>query len=279
MRELNNGDGGVFDLSGKVAIVTGAGGILGREFCRTLSENGCKVAAIDKAEVLESESFRKFYADIKESLEVYPYACDIISPNEVDFTVSRIENDLGRVSILHNNAATKTTNLNNFFAKYEDYDLATWREVMSVNIDAMFLMSQAVGSRMANNNIQGSIIQTSSIYGLVGPHGDIYLGSEYLGMEINTPAVYSASKAAVVGLTKYLATYWGSRNIRVNCLVPGGVSSGQNETFSIKYSELVPMGRMGSVSEIQSALLFLASAASSYVTGQNLVVDGGFTSW
>jgi NAD(P)-dependent dehydrogenase (short-subunit alcohol dehydrogenase family) len=276
---LNNTNADLFNLSGQVAVVTGAGGILGRDFCRTLSEHGCKVAAIDKAEVLESDNFKTFHDEIKDSLEVYPFSCDITSPGEIELVVKNIENDLGNISILHNNAATKTSNLENFFKKYEDYDLATWREVMSVNIDSMFLMSQAVGSRMIQNGIRGSIIQTSSIYGLVGPHGDIYSGSEYLGMQINTPAVYSASKAAVVGLTKYLATYWGTQNIRVNCLVPGGISSGQNETFTIKYSELVPLGRMGNASELQSALLFLASEASSYVTGQNLIVDGGFTSW
>ena len=121
----------------------------------------------------------------------------------------------------------------------------------------------------------GSIIQTSSIYGMSGPDQRIYEGSHYLGTEINTPAVYSASKAGVIGLTRYLATYWAKHNIRVNTLVPGGVMSGQNEVFQKKYSERVPLARMAEGSEIASALLFLASDCSSYITGQNIVVDGG----
>jgi NAD(P)-dependent dehydrogenase (short-subunit alcohol dehydrogenase family) len=125
----------------------------------------------------------------------------------------------------------------------------------------------------------GSIVQTASIYGVVAPDQRIYEGSSYLGGAINTPAVYSASKAAVVGLTKYLASYWGAHGIRVNTLTPGGVESGQNDVFSRKYSARVPLGRMAQANEMQSALLFLASDASSYMTGQNLVIDGGLTCW
>jgi len=125
----------------------------------------------------------------------------------------------------------------------------------------------------------GSLINMSSIYGLVGPDSRIYEGSNYLGGAINTPAVYSASKAAVIGLTKWLAVYWAKNNIRVNCLVPGGIESGQNEAFISQYSEKVPMGRMGNPDEIVPTVLYLASDASSYVTGQTLIVDGGFTAW
>ena len=123
------------------------------------------------------------------------------------------------------------------------------------------------------------LIQTASIYGVVAPDQRIYEGSHYLGRVINTPAVYSASKAAVIGLTKYLASYWGAHGIRVNTLTPGGVESGQNDVFSRKYSARVPMGRMAQADEMQSALLFLASDASSYMTGQNLIIDGGLTCW
>jgi len=135
-----------------------------------------------------------------------------------------------------------------------------------------------VGARMASRG-RGSIIQTASIYGVVAPDQRIYEGSEYLGMPINTPAVYSTSKAAVVGLTKYLASYWGAQGVRVNTLTPGGVSSGQNDVFDRRYSARVPLNRMARPEEMAQGLLFLASDASSYITGHNLIIDGGLTAW
>ena len=146
---------------------------------------------------------------------------------------------------------------------------------MTVNIDGMFLVAQALGGRMAARG-RGSIVQTASIYGIVAPDQRIYEGSEYLGRPINTPAVYSASKAAVVGLTRHLAAYWAGRGVRANCLVPGGVESGQNEAFKARYGARVPLGRMARAEEMVGAALYLASDASSYVTGQVVGVDGGF---
>lgn len=150
---------------------------------------------------------------------------------------------------------------------------------MSVNLDGMFLAAQAIGSQMIKQGKGGSIIQTSSIYGILGPDQRIYEGSYYLERKINTPAVYSASKAAVIGLSKYLAAYWADKKIRVNTLTPGGSESGQNDVFVKKYSARTPLGRMGRPDEMVAALIFLASEASSYVTGQNIVVDGGLSAW
>ena len=150
---------------------------------------------------------------------------------------------------------------------------------MSVNIDGMFLVAQSVGIQMVKQDCGGSIIQTSSIYGLAAPDQRIYSGSSYLGREINTPAVYTTSKAAVIGLTNHLATYWAEKGIRVNTLTPGGVESGQNEEFKRRYSARVPLGRMAIASEMVGALIYLASDASSYVTGQNIIVDGGLNAW
>jgi NAD(P)-dependent dehydrogenase (short-subunit alcohol dehydrogenase family) len=150
---------------------------------------------------------------------------------------------------------------------------------MAINIDAMFLMAQAVGRQMLLQGNGGSIIQTSSAYGIMGPDNRIYEGSWYLNRQINTPAVYSTSKAAVVGLTKFLATYWAQKNIRVNALVPGGTESGQNEVFQQMYGARVPLGRMANAPEIVGAVLYLASDAASYVTGHCLVVDGGLNAW
>ena len=163
------------------------------------------------------------------------------------FLISNLLADIGLGTILEGNTGgfsfssnesfiplpPLSKSLENFFMPFESYSLETWREVMSVNIDAMFLMSQAVGAMMLEDDEGGSIIQTASIYGMVGADKRIYDGSQYLGMNINTPASYATSKAAVLGLTKHLAAYWGHAGIRVNSLTPGGVESGQNETFKI----------------------------------------------
>lgn len=262
-----------FDLSGRTAIVTGGGGILGQGFCAVLAEHGARVAVFD----VDDASARKTAAAIgRNALAI---GCDVSNPESVAAAVARVVKESGGIDILHNNAATKTANLADFFAPFEDYTLKTWRDVMAVNIDGMFLMAQAVGRQMIAQGRGGSIIQTSSIYGTVAPDQRIYEGSQYLGRPINTPAVYSTSKAAVLGLTRHLAASWAAHGIRVNALTPGGVESGQNDVFSRKYSARVPMGRMARADEMQSALLFLASDASSYMTGQNLIVDGGLTCW
>lgn len=266
-----------FRLDGKVAVVTGAAGILGQEFCKGLAQAGAGLALIDQdLGVLSSLADR---LRDETGATVHGFAGDISDPASVDACVTEIVGTFGGIDILHNNAATKTDDVRAFFRPFEEYDLKTWREVMAVNIDGMFLMAQRVGRQMIEQGRGGSIIQTASIYGLVGPDHRIYEGSDYLGGPINTPAVYSASKAAVVGLTRHLATYWAGQQIRVNCLVPGGVSSGQNSVFSDHYSSRVPLGRMANATEIVPALLYLASEASSYVTGQVLAVDGGWTVW
>jgi NAD(P)-dependent dehydrogenase (short-subunit alcohol dehydrogenase family) len=263
---MDAGGGWPFGLDGKVALVTGGAGILGSQFCEGLVKAGAKVAVVDLVAQDETSQTKGF-------------ACDVADPSSVSDCVASVMAHFGRIDILLNNAATKTKNPRDVFTAFEDYSLETWREVMGVNIDGMFLMAQAVGREMVASGRGGSIVQTSSIYGLVGPDNRIYEGSDYMGGPINTPAVYAASKAAVNGLTKWLATYWADKGIRVNSLVPGGVGSGQNSTFADKYSNRVPMGRMARAEEMVGPMLFLASDASSYVTGQVLAADGGWTAW
>lgn len=262
-----------FSLDGKVAVITGAGGILGRRFCRTLAERGAKVAALDLFPTHDV---------IDEISAISPghigLTVDVSDQNACRMAVDEIEKSLGPIDILHNNAASKGRNLKEFFEPVEEFSPDLWRQIMSVNLDGYFFMAQAVGPRMARRK-RGSIIQTCSIYGVVGPDQRIYEGSEYLGMPINTPAVYSASKAGVVGLTRYLATYWGKDSVRVNTLTPGGVASGQNDEFNRKYAARVPLGKMAEPDDMANALLYLASDASKYVTGHNLIVDGGLTAW
>lgn len=273
----NNADKERFSLQNKNAIVTGGAGILGNKFCHGLAEYGAKVAVVDIRE-REAIELAKELEQVH-GVEAMGVDCDVADPDSVKSMTSRIIDQFGTVDILLNNAASKSDDLSSFFAPFEDYSLKEWKNIMSTNIDGMFLVAQAVGKEMLSSGRGGSIIQTSSIYGLVAPDSSIYEGSEYLGTQINTPAVYAASKAAVIGLSRYLAAYWAEQNVRVNTLIPGGVESGQNKVFVDQYSRRVPMKRMGTPDEFVGAVLFLASDASSYVTGQEFVVDGGLVVW
>lgn len=267
----------LFDLTGKSAIVTGGAGILGQHFCAGLAESGANVAIVDIDEK-KAEALAVRLTQIH-GVKLIGIGCDITQASSVQRMVERVVEDFGKIDVLHNNAAGKSDDLNAFFAPFEDYSLEQWRTIMSVNVDGMFLVAQAVGKQMIAQNQGGSIIQTSSIYGVMAPDKRIYEGSYYLGRQINTPAVYSTSKAATIGLTKHLAAYWADKGIRVNTLTPGGTESGQNETFKRLYSNRVPMNRMAKQGEMVGALLYLASDASSYVTGQNIIVDGGLSCW
>ena len=266
----------LFDLSDRTAVVTGGVGILGRHLAAALADFGARVAVVD----LDGQACGRLAAELRETYgtEAVGVACDVAQPESVSAMVVAVEDALGPIDVLHNNAATKTDDLEAFLAPLEAYDLDTWRQVMAVNLDGMFLVARAVGTGMAAR-CRGSIIQTASIYGVLAPDGRIYEGSQYGGRPIATPPVYSASKAGVIGLTRHLAAHWADRGVRVNSLTPGGVDSGQNETFKARYGARVPLGRMALPQEMTGALIFLASDASSYVTGQNLVVDGGLSAW
>ena len=266
----------LYDLRGHVAVVTGGAGILGTETASALADHGARVAVVDVDEARAIETATRIAAEF--GAQVIGVGCDVTDPESIARSTGRIEAELGPISILHNNAATKGHDLAAMFAPVEEYSLETWREIMAVNLDGLFLVSKHIGGLMADRR-RGSIIHTSSIYGSMGPDQRIYEGSEYLGRAINTPPVYSASKGGVIGLTLYLATYWASSNVRVNALTPGGIASGQNEEFDRRYSARVPLGRMAEAREVAAGLLFLASDASSYVTGQNLHVDGGLSAW
>jgi len=267
----------LFDLSGKIAVVTGGAGILGKHFCAGLAESGAKVAVVDldeeKAVGLAKELSLRYKS------QVVGIRCDVSEPASVKTMVNDVLTEFGEINILHNNAAGKSDDLDAFFAPFEEYSLDQWRNIMSVNLDGMFLVAQAIGKQMVVQGKGGSIIQTASIYGVMSPDHRIYEGSFYLNRQINTPAVYAASKAGIIGLTKYLATYWADKGIRVNTLTPGGTESGQNDEFKRRYSSRIPMNRMAKAHEMVGALLYLASDASSYVTGQNIIVDGGLSSW
>lgn len=266
MKEMIND----FSLKDKVIVITGGAGILGKIFCQQLIQNGANVVAIDSQE----DSLKELHSACDSDLLNTHYA-DIRERKQISKIRSEILNKYGRIDGLINNAATKSPN---FFEEFEKFPESDWDHVMSVNLKGAFICCQEFGGIMATQNF-GSIVNVLSIYGIAAPDQRIYEGSEYLGKSINTPAVYSASKAGLWGLTSYLSTYWGEKNVRVNALSPGGIQSGQNQTFVEKYSQRVPMSRMGDPEDLLGGLIYLLSDASSYVTGQNIVVDGGLTAW
>lgn len=262
------------DLAAKRVVLTGGAGILGRMFARSLADAGACVALLDLDEAVTRAAAQATSAD-----RAMGVACDVTDPASVDGALGQVCARWGGIDVLVNNAASKSASLDRFFDPFEEYRLETWREVMAVNVDGMFLVAQAAARQMIRQGRGGCIVQTASIYGVVAPDQRIYEGSSYLGRPINTPAVYSVSKAAVIGLSQYLSTYLAPHGIRVNTLTPGGIESGQNDEFRRRYSARIPLGRMGRPDELTGALLYLASDASSYVTGQNLIVDGGLTAW
>lgn len=261
------------DLTSEVVLLTGGAGILGARFARALAEQSARVALVDQ----DYDKARQVAEEINAvtGTRVQAYRADVGEPGDWQWLEGKITSELGDVTVLINNAATKTAD---FFEPFGSFPLKDWDAVMRVNITGAMLGCQAVGSAMAKRG-RGSIINVLSIYGVAAPDQRIYEGSSYEGRAINTPAVYSVSKAALWGLTKYLASYWGDKGVRVNAISPGGVFSGQNEVFVRRYSARVPMGRMAERDEMCGAVVFLASQASSYVTGQNIVVDGGLTVW
>lgn len=257
-----------FRLDGKTIAMTGAAGILGQGAVAAFLQAGARVCALDR----RLQDLDQLGPDGEHLLKI---ATDVADPASVRAAAGQLQARWGVADVLFNNAATKSEN---FFAPFESFPLADWNEVLAVNLTGAMLCSQAFGAPMAQRG-RGAIVNTLSIYGIVAPDQRIYEGSEYLGRPINTPAIYSASKAGLWGLTQYLASYWGGQGVRVNAITPGGVFSGQNETFVRNYAQRVPLGRMASREDIVNGMLFLASDASSYLNGHNLVVDGGWTVW
>jgi|TARA_B100001093_G_scaffold419672_1_gene411298 NAD(P)-dependent dehydrogenase (short-subunit alcohol dehydrogenase family) len=258
------------DLEKKIILVSGASGLLGSDFVKNFLLQKSIVIAIDKN---LSKSLKEF-----QHKNLFFVKCDITRPNDVNNLVRKIFKKYKKIDVLINSAASKSKNLKDFFEKFETFKYKKWKEIMSVNIDGSYLLSQAVSKVMIKSK-SGSIINIASIQGILGNDDRIYKGSKFKGVQMNSPAVYSTSKAALIGLSRYLATYLGKFNIRVNSISPGGIRSSQNLRFLKNYSSKVPMKRMGEQKEITSTVLYLASSESSYITGQNIVVDGGYSIW
>jgi NAD(P)-dependent dehydrogenase (short-subunit alcohol dehydrogenase family) len=246
----------LFDLSGRLAVVTGGLGQLGSEYVRGLEERGMRVAV-----------------------------WDVAAEDPVDVTDrSSIEAAMGRLDsvphLLVNNAAIDTPPdaPAEEVGPFEDYPEAAFDRVMDVNVKGTLLCCQVVGAAMARER-RGSIVNISSIYGLLSPQQDVYEFRRRGGESFTKPVAYSVSKSAVLNLTRYLATYWAKSGVRVNTLTLAGVFNDQPAEFLDAYTARVPLGRMAQASEALGAIVFLASDASSYMTGANLMVDGGWSAW
>jgi len=269
-----------FDLTGRVAVVTGGVGLLGAEFCRTLAEAGAAVAVVDM-----NASASQGTADTltKSGYNALAVPTDITQPDSVNAMVAKVISNFGRLDILVNSAALDPKFDPDAMKKgitpgaFEDYPLEQWNAAMSVNLTGMFLVTQACVKQMIVQGKKGSIINICSTYGLNGPDQRIYIkDGERVAFK---PVYYTVSKAGVMGFTKYLAAYYAGTEIRVNALTPGGVFNNHEEYFVKNYSAKTITGRMAEKDEMNGALLFLASDASSYMTGNNVVVDGGWTAW
>jgi NAD(P)-dependent dehydrogenase (short-subunit alcohol dehydrogenase family) len=269
-----------FDLTGRAAIVTGGGGLLGSEFCRALAEAGASVAV---AEISEQAGQRVAGALAQAGFQVSAFHCDVTDPASVRALVSGALKAFGSLDILVNCAALDpkfdAAALGKGIAAgaFEDYPLDQWNAALNVNLTGAFLVTQACVRAMLDHGKRGSVVNICSTYGLNGPDQRIYVKD---GQRVAyKPVYYTVTKAGILGFTKYLAAYYAGTEIRVNALTPGGVFNDHDEYFVRNYSARTILGRMAHPDEMSGALLFLASDASSYMTGANLVVDGGWTAW
>jgi NAD(P)-dependent dehydrogenase (short-subunit alcohol dehydrogenase family) len=267
-----------FDLGGKVAVVTGALGLLGREHCAALASAGARVVATD----LDGLGCRALTDELHDryGIDCIGVRADVTDPESVDGLLRQTLERFDRVDVLVNNAAIDDKfdpSAPRDEARFESYSLERFRRILDVNVTGTFLVSQRIGTEMARRR-GGSIVNVASTYGVVAPQQSLYL-DENGDRVFWKGAAYPTSKGAVLSFTRFLAAYWGERGVRVNSLTPGGVQAGQSAHFQAEYSARTPLGRMASPRDYRGALLFLASDASAYMTGSNLIVDGGWTAW
>jgi NAD(P)-dependent dehydrogenase (short-subunit alcohol dehydrogenase family) len=276
-----------FSLDGRVAVVTGALGLLGQRFAQALLDAGAEVILAD----LDGPACRRFAEELSAGVpgraRARGHQLDVTQRESIVALAQHLEAQSGRLDVLVNSAAIDdrvsaapasgeaTAEIES--SRFENYPLALWQRSLDVNLTGTFLCCQVLGQMMARQG-SGSIINIASTYGLVAPDQRLYQrpdGSQRFWKS----AAYPAAKGAVLGLTRFVATYWAAAGVRVNALSPGGVANGQDATFVASYGARTPLGRMAQPSEMAGAVVFLASDASTYMTGANLVVDGGWTAW
>ena len=258
----------LMDLTGRVALVTGADGHIGHALCEGLLEQGAKVLFLDKEESQEGVELRK-----KAPAQTAFFKVDLEQEATYAHIDVDIERDFGRLDILVHCAAFVGTNqLVGWNAPFMEQSVETWRRAVEVNMTAPFLLTQRV-SPLLQQSGHASVIFISSIYGVCGPDLGLYEGTD-----MNNPAAYAASKGGLLQLTRWMSTVLAPA-VRVNAITPGGVSRGQPTVFRDRYDRRTPLGRMAVEEDFKGAVAYLASDLSAYVTGQNLMVDGGWSAW
>lgn len=275
----------MFKLKNKVILVVGGRGYLGRDFCYYLNKQNATVISADRKETSNAVSKS---ANKKNQNGIIQVNIDVTKEDSVSQVVDKIVKDHGKIDVL---VFSVTDKPKDFYLPFTECSLKGWQSVIHTELDGAFLLTKKVG-RVMETQMSGSIILLSSIYGVVGNDQRIYEGSNLDSLytnnknnfnenrKISSHSVYSAVKGGIISLTKYLATYWGDKNIRVNCVSPGGIyHEGENKKFVEKYSAKVPLGRKSKLNEISPSIVYLASDESSYVTGQNIIIDGGWTAW
>jgi len=257
-----------FRLDNNVVIITGGCGLIGRAFADACAQFGANVVIADiidtKPDYMAIE-LGKMY-----NRKMLGFALDIGVRVEVEQLLERTIAEFGVINGLVNAHQNKTVK---FFSKFEDYTDGNWDSVIETNLKGTFLSCQIIGGWMAANN-GGSIINMPSTYSVVAPNQNLYKGTS-----LGSPAAYSASKGGVQALSQYLATYWADKNVRVNQITPHGVWNNHEKQFEDNFANFSPLKRMSFNHEVAPALIYLLSSASSYVTGHNLMVDGGWTAW
>ena len=270
----------MFDLTGRVAIITGGCGLLGRQHAEVLARAGAIPILLD----IPATNPAKVAAVLEEQwgTQVEGHAVDITKLEKLELLKAGLLAKYGRIDILVNNAANnpKVEDASKVqFAHFENFPLEIWEADVAVGLTGSFLCCRVFGSEMAKNG-KGAIINIASHFALIAPNQNLYrvegLPDDQQPVK---PVTYSVVKAGILGLTRYLAAYWGKNGVRVNALSPGGVYNGQPDEFVRRFSETVPLGRMADRTDYEGALLYLCSDASAYMTGSNLLVDGGRTCW
>lgn len=269
-----------FNLTGRVAIITGAAGLLGEEHARTIAQAGGVPVFVDIDSDKATEKARKLADEF--GVPAFAAPANITNRSDVERVLSQTLDRHARVDILINNAANnpRVEQPDDVkFSRFENFSIEQWNSDVAVGLTGAFLCSQVFGSEMARQG-HGIIVNVASDLALIGPDQRLYRQADLPEhLQPVKPATYSVVKSGLLGLTRYLATYWADKGIRVNAISPGSVYNGQPEVFVTRVSSLIPMGRMASADEYRGAILFLCSDASSYMTGANLVVDGGRTCW
>ncbi|MDT4761710.1 SDR family oxidoreductase [Sphaerochaeta sp. PS] len=272
----------LFDVSEKIVVITGGLGQIGAEFVKEFHKRGSHVAVFSRsANAQKAEQI--LGKELASSNRLGFYAVDITKKESINEALDSIEKVWGVADVLINNAGidTQPSAPPEVSGPFEQFPLEVFREVVETNLTGTFLMTQAVGDRLVKAKKPGSIINIGSIYGMVSPVQDIYAYKEEMtGIPFIKPVAYCAAKSGIYNLTRYCATYWAKKGIRVNTFTPSGVwRETQDEHFHANYHARMPMGRMAQADEFNGSMIFLASDASKYMTGSNLVVDGGWTAW